>query len=155
MAVSKVDLADGRTLIDLTGDTVTADKVAQGYTGHLANGEPFVGTAVIPDETVKQVTTNVGRSTQSITFSGVDKEPREWFAAIANNSEFEVGTSSTYFVSASSITNIAMFNKYGSSIKIRTSTYTTAYVRGNFTITFNNIGCYFSGGCTYTLYYKT
>ena len=43
MAVSRVDYA-GRTLIDLTGDTVTADTLAEGVTAHGANGEPIVGT---------------------------------------------------------------------------------------------------------------
>ena len=44
MGVSKVDYGD-RTLIDLTQDTVTADKLMQGYTAHGANGEQIVGTA--------------------------------------------------------------------------------------------------------------
>lgn len=44
MGVSKVDYGD-RTLIDLTQDTVTADKLMQGYTAHGANGERIVGTA--------------------------------------------------------------------------------------------------------------
>jgi hypothetical protein len=33
------------TLIDLTADTVTADKLMQGYTAHDASGAPIVGTA--------------------------------------------------------------------------------------------------------------
>ena len=34
----------GNTLIDLTGDTVTADKILSGYTAHAASGEPITGT---------------------------------------------------------------------------------------------------------------
>ena len=34
----------GNTLIDLTGDTVTADKILLGYTAHAASGEPITGT---------------------------------------------------------------------------------------------------------------
>ena len=38
MAVSKV-VYGGRTLIDLTGDNITADKLKSGYTAHGADGE--------------------------------------------------------------------------------------------------------------------
>ena len=34
----------GNTLIDLTGDTVTADKIQQGYKAHDRSGAPIVGT---------------------------------------------------------------------------------------------------------------
>lgn len=43
MAISKV-VYGGQTLIDLTADTVTADKVLTGYTTHGADGEKVTGT---------------------------------------------------------------------------------------------------------------
>lgn len=43
MAYNKVE-ADGKTLIDLTSDTVTADTLVSGRTAHLANGEKVSGT---------------------------------------------------------------------------------------------------------------
>lgn len=43
MAINKV-VYGGRTLIDLTADTITADKVLAGYTGHGKDGETFEGT---------------------------------------------------------------------------------------------------------------
>lgn len=43
MGVSKV-VYGGRTIIDLTGDTVTADKLLKGYTTHGADGEPISGS---------------------------------------------------------------------------------------------------------------
>ena len=43
MAISKV-IYGGETLIDLTADTVTAEKVLKGYTTHGANGEVITGT---------------------------------------------------------------------------------------------------------------
>lgn len=43
MAVNKV-VYDGRTLVDLTNDTVTAGTLAEGATAHTANGERVVGT---------------------------------------------------------------------------------------------------------------
>ena len=49
MGNSKVALSDGRVLMDLTGDTVTAASLASGVTAHGANGEPVVGTAMVVD----------------------------------------------------------------------------------------------------------
>lgn len=43
MAINKV-IYGGETLIDLTADTVTPDKVLVGYTTHGADGEKFTGT---------------------------------------------------------------------------------------------------------------
>ncbi len=43
MAISKVVYGD-ETLIDLTADTVKADKVLKGYTTHGADGEKITGT---------------------------------------------------------------------------------------------------------------
>lgn len=44
MAVNKV-VYGGNTLVDLTGDTVTADKLMQGYTAHDKTGTVIIGTA--------------------------------------------------------------------------------------------------------------
>lgn len=41
---SKVVLSSGEVLIDLTADTVVADKLAQGVTAHGKDGAPIVGT---------------------------------------------------------------------------------------------------------------
>lgn len=41
----------GNTLIDLTGDTVTADKILSGYTAHAASGEPITGTCAYDADT--------------------------------------------------------------------------------------------------------
>ena len=43
MTINKV-IYGGRTLIDLTGDTVTADKILSGFTAHDKGGEPITGT---------------------------------------------------------------------------------------------------------------
>ena len=43
MAISKV-IYGGNTLIDLTGDTVTADKLLRGITAHGADGEAVTGS---------------------------------------------------------------------------------------------------------------
>ena len=44
-APSKILFANGYTLLDISNDTVTPDKVLEGYTFHGSNGEPQVGTA--------------------------------------------------------------------------------------------------------------
>lgn len=43
MTINKV-IYGGRTLIDLTGDTVTADKILSGFTAHDKGGESITGT---------------------------------------------------------------------------------------------------------------
>lgn len=44
MAHSKIVLSTGEVLMDLTGDTVEADKLLKGYTAHGADGEPVTGS---------------------------------------------------------------------------------------------------------------
>ena len=41
---NKIQLSDGTVLIDLTNDTVEADKVLEGFTAHNASGEAITGT---------------------------------------------------------------------------------------------------------------
>lgn len=45
MANSKIQLADGTVLLDLTSDTVAPDVLVTGYTAHNSAGEPITGTA--------------------------------------------------------------------------------------------------------------
>ena len=49
MAVNKV-IYDGATLVDLTGDTVTADNLAAGVKATVADGKPIVG--LLPKVTI-------------------------------------------------------------------------------------------------------
>lgn len=72
MAVNKVVLGEN-TLIDLTGDTVSADKLAKGTTAHDMAGEPIVGTMEagggVPDN---MVTTDTNQTiTGTKTFSDI------------------------------------------------------------------------------------
>lgn len=50
MAISKV-IYGGNTLIDLTADTIKADKLLEGYTAHGADGEPVTGTCTFDADT--------------------------------------------------------------------------------------------------------
>jgi len=48
---SKVVLADGTVLIDLTADTVDAAHLLSGYTAHGANGAPIAGACTFDSDT--------------------------------------------------------------------------------------------------------
>lgn len=67
MANSKVELASGEVLIDLTGDTVEAAALRNGYTAHDKAGNPVTGT--IPEQAAKTVTP--GASAQTAVAAGV------------------------------------------------------------------------------------
>ena len=49
-AISKV-VYGNTTLIDLTSDTVTAEKLAYGYTAHRADGEAITGSSTLDSDT--------------------------------------------------------------------------------------------------------
>lgn len=65
MGASKV-VYGGRTLIDLTGDNVTADKLLKGYKAHGADGEPVIGScefdANTQDATAQEAEILVGKT---------------------------------------------------------------------------------------------
>lgn len=54
MAVNKVDLANGETLIDLTMDNATEAVVFEGATFHGSDGESKTGTFTITEEITHQ-----------------------------------------------------------------------------------------------------
>lgn len=51
MGKSKIVLADGRVLMDLTSDTVKKDKLLKGYTAHGADGELIEGECTYDADT--------------------------------------------------------------------------------------------------------
>ncbi len=57
----------GNTLIDLTSDTVTADKILSGYTAHAASGAPITGTCTFDADT-SDATATVAEVLASKTF---------------------------------------------------------------------------------------
>ena len=63
MAINKV-VYGGNTLIDLSGDSVTEDKLVRGATAHNAAGEKITGTAGI-------TSSDDGKGNVTITMTGV------------------------------------------------------------------------------------
>lgn len=54
---SKVVLANGTVLIDLTADTVAASNLLSGYTAHGANGAPITGSCTYDSDTTNDTLT--------------------------------------------------------------------------------------------------
>lgn len=48
MSVNRVKLGTGEVLIDLTGDSVAPETLAEGETAHDASGKPIVGKMPVP-----------------------------------------------------------------------------------------------------------
>lgn len=63
--VNKV-IMNGQTKVDLTGDTVAPENVLAGFTGHMASGAPFTGSAVFPVTSVNGKTGDVELNSDDI-----------------------------------------------------------------------------------------
>lgn len=76
MGVSKVEFR-GTTLIDISGDTVTAASLAAGYTAHGSDGEPITGTGggagAMAQGNATKGTDGLGR--QTLTVTGLSFQP--------------------------------------------------------------------------------
>lgn len=68
MAINKV-IYGNNTLIDLTSDSVTADKMLEGYTAHAASGEVITGTCDY-DANTQDATAGVAEVLATKTFYG-------------------------------------------------------------------------------------
>lgn len=78
MAISKV-VYGARILVDLTGDTVTPDDVAEGVTFHAADGTQQVGTLDVssgPVSCIEGTFTSSTTSANAITIDGVEFVPQ-------------------------------------------------------------------------------
>lgn len=74
MGVNIVKLANGETLVDMSGATITPETVLEGYIGYGANGEQIVGTATTAKHFAGNVTLPASGwvdNQQTVTVSGV------------------------------------------------------------------------------------
>ena len=73
MGVSRVDY-NGETLIDLTGDSVAPETLAEGETAHAANGDPIIGAMTAVQYGKAQALTNAqkAQARQNIGSASVD-----------------------------------------------------------------------------------
>ncbi len=119
MAISKIIL-NGVTQMDLTGDTVAADKLLASYTAHGADGESIVGTA------------SGGSSLNFQVASGVDRVTVTSYTAVSGQSitVAVTGTYDVYWVGYRSSTS----GTSGSQLYINNTAYGTAQT------TFSNHG---------------
>lgn len=96
MGISKVEInnADGtkNVLVDLTGDTVTADKMLENETAHGADGEPITGTIVKRTQilSVNHVNDKGVIVGNNIGSGGVERLGLAYYTK--NDSYFETGT---------------------------------------------------------------
>lgn len=60
-------VVNGVTKLDLSGDTITADKLATGYTAHDASGKPITGTATSGSVIIEDTTDSHGGIIRTIT----------------------------------------------------------------------------------------
>lgn len=79
MGVSIVKLANGETLVDMSGATATSETVVKGYTAYGADGELIVGTATTTKHFTRGITLPVNGwadNEQTVAVDGVlaDKE---------------------------------------------------------------------------------
>lgn len=146
MAVNKVVLNDVVKL-DLTADTVTADKLKQGETAHDAAGNPITGTMTVTTPTLT-VSTNAGAAVTatkgSLSVSGTADssgscvldlpEFGEWTVTASlsgNNATVTANVLASYNKKAYTVISASISGKLSSShgyVKINGTTYSAATV---------------------------
>lgn len=89
MAINKI-VYDDRTLIDLTPDTITADKLLNGYTAHDKSGSPITGTlstqtkSATPSTTEQTITPDNGKLLSSVSISAIQTQEKTVTASRSN-----------------------------------------------------------------------
>lgn len=156
MGVNRVDFGN-ETLIDLSGDTVTAASLLAGFTAHGADGEAITGTAGIH---VESITKAPSSNATSIAFTGLAAQPKA-FMLIATT---QMTLATTYYVSA--VTSDGE-NTYGTYVRrssgggssayqyVSSSYFSWDYDDGTLTVRSQSstYGGYFRSGVTYRLIY--
>ena len=160
MAVNKV-VYDGNTLIDLTGDTVTAADVASGVTFHLPDGTQGTGTASGGgSSTVATTTVTPSSNATSISFT-VEGEPKSFSVMLGA----QITLSSTRYVMGVQSDGTNTYGIYGYKSSgggssaycyYSASYFSYTYSNGTLTVKSNSStnGGYFRSGYAYRLIYE-
>ena len=121
MANSKVQLADGTVLMDLTADTVTAETLAEGVTAHDASGQQVTGVA--PTDAVRYSAQTLTETQQGQARSNIGA------AAEGHTHDYEAsGAAATALANAKAYTN-TMLNRT-TAVNVADANYSTIMGRG-------------------------
>ena len=141
----------GEVRISIDSNVIKATNIAQGVTILGVQGTHSGGSV---DETEYSVTATATKS-NSLTFSGLRGQPREWRLVPAN---FSADSYSNYYINGGVKTNTGatMFVCHGSfnTYNIVTSNSTPTYSNGSLTIPTGNTSYNYRASTVYTLYYK-
>ena len=157
MAVNRVDYGN-TTLIDLTSDTVTAEKLLSGYTAHGADGEQITGVAE-ELHIGTATTTNSSTSNTSISFT-VQGEPKMFVLVNTGNITLSSGY---YYISSIVYDGSAHNGTYGyyksgggSSryVYANSTYYSHTYSNGTLTVKSSASSRSSAGGAFYNTTYK-
>ena len=126
MAVNKVEYNDNgqlKTLIDLTADTVTADKLAKGYTAHDMSGNIITGTMESGNSLIPWDISKYGVYVAVyLTFST--------YSSLMGHSSYSVEGSRHYDTYNTGVKSTATSDDIGKSIFNYLTTYTQEYRYG-------------------------
>lgn len=155
MAVNKVTYG-GETLIDLTGDTVDAAHLANGYKAHDRSGKSITGTMTSGLQSGVKTTNRTSQAT-SIAFTELPAQPKS-YSVIATT---RITASSTRYVVSimndGSSTNGTYTYKSGNTtyIYVSSSYFSSSYSNGTLTLKTSSStnGGYFAANITYRLVY--
>ena len=170
MAVSKVVYA-GTTLIDLTGDTVTAARLFKGYTAHDKSGAAITGTLVPEGGGADNIVTGDFTPANSDNVSGgsikidVPRLPRAvfvWTDNVGTNVDryalqavSAVNPNATLAASQSALVSARYKSSTSSGTTLSQAASWSTYVWGNYTTT-NASNYYYALCCTASrVYFKT
>ena len=158
MGKNKVVYA-GQTVIDLTGDTVTAATMLSGTTAHDRSGTQITGTYTPPASgaTVKTTTATPSSSSTTISFTGLSAEPKMFSVEVGQ----QMSLSSTRYVVAVHSSGTSTYGLYcytsGNSryVSYSASYFTWTYSSGTLQVktSSSSNGGSFRSGYSYRLIY--
>lgn len=141
MAINKV-IYGGNTLIDLTGDTVAADKLLSGYTAHNKAGVQITGTATAGYRVATGGVKSSSSLAHSVTVSGLSFKPVGVIVACmenpSSNTSMVMGQASFTVAQTSSGNPIYALRRNGSSAFTQITSSGITFNSDGFTLSSSN-----------------